>query len=128
MSTYVKDALVVSKSNVKDALASIVVDPLVFQADDAEQRTFLQLHKDILSMSPQEIAYLKYMTIKGIYMAFPKFIRIIIVMVFVILFIVLVPISCLCLYKVIQTKVIEVASVTVLLLLTFGVWIWIRDL
>ena len=108
---------------------ALTLDPSLFQADTAEQRSFLKANADILSLSPQEYMTSKYLTIKGIYMSCPSFIRLLITLIFIIAVVVVVPILLITAYKAAKTKGIELASTIVLILLT--IWIyrsWVRDL
>ena len=106
-----------------------VVDPAVFQAPEAEQRAFLQEHKDLLTLSFQERASIRYTMWKSIFLARPYVVRVILVILAILLVAVLVPITLWCLYKVARNRTIEVVSIIILLIITWWVWrAFVRDL
>lgn len=122
-------AALLSDSQIKDAKKTDTVDPSLFLGKDVEQRVFLQSHKDILTLSPQESIYLKYTTIKGVFGACPGFVRILLTLIFVIIIITIVPILLSCFLKVFKTKKTELASIALLLLAVTWVWkSWVSDL
>ena len=112
----------VSRQQIKSLVTLEVADPSLFMANTAEQRQFLQMHKDILVPSPQEQIKTKYVTTRQIYMALPYFVRVILALTLVIFCVCVVPVLILCLIRVCMEHTLEVLSIAVLAFVTYWVW------
>ena len=106
-----------------------VVDPALFQADTEEQRAWLRSHKDLLTLSSQEVAFLKYLSLKGLYMSMPPIARTIVALVFLLICIIILPLIVVSLVRVYQTRPLELVSAAVLLIATILTWkLWVGTL
>jgi hypothetical protein len=105
------------------------IDPSIFQGRTSEESNYLQVHKDILTLSPQETLGSKYQTIKGVYISLPSIVRLMINMLAIIIVIVIVPLLVLALIRSFQDRCLELTSLAILATILIWLWrSWVQDL
>lgn len=125
MSTTFDIRAIVSDANaqgLQKAATTAYVDPLAFRGRTAEERTYLQQHKDMMTPSIQETTRMKWTIVKRIYNACPRIVQFIVMLIILIVLLVLIPTVLIGFIEVCKMRRIEMISVVIMLFATWWTW------